>query len=494
MATAATSRKPDPIDTPHLFRRGGKFHYRRRVPEWLQPIVGTATWWAKLGTHEADARRDAATLSRRYDRLCSSDLRRLIEREGGADKVRDELALLALEPLKGPDTAILDGLHTAPLPVMRMSLALHSAMSAMAKSHQTDSERAAVALAPLTKVLEAPAEPTTLTVSAAAKLWLADIKPASEGRYAMVLRRLREVVGDPPITAVDHEMVWRFRDTIILMPGATGLPAAVRNASVPVQIQWMQDTSPSERPRTILPGAVENHLSVLRALFAWCLKRRMITSNPAADTDAPKDPRGDDAHHHAALAYGELPAFIYDLAKHDRPAAKALRFAILTAARTKEVMGADWSEIDLDKQIWTIPASRMKTRREHVIPLSTAALAVLGKPPTTGTGKVFGKLAQDALRDFLPRHMGRSDITVHGFRSTFRDWVAEETSHDPNAAEIALAHAVGSKVEAAYRRGNLFAKRRALMDDWAAFCMSEIITIAPHPRRAEISDKAGESL
>jgi hypothetical protein len=159
-------------------------------------------------------------------------------------------------------------------------------------------------------------------------------------------------------------MIWLFRDQIKEMPALAGLPASVRSAPVPVQLDWRK--SHPNHP-AILPGAVENHLSVLRALFGWCLKRQLLTKNPASGVDAPDDPRGADPHNHPALPFAKLPDFIATLAKLERRPAKALQFAILTAARTEEVLEARWSEIDLAERTWTIPALRMKSKKEHII-------------------------------------------------------------------------------------------------------------------------------
>lgn len=178
--------------------------------------------------------------------------------------------------------------------------------------------------------------------------------------------------------------------------------------------------------------------------------------------------------HHAALPFVELPAFMRDLPGRDGVAPRALEFLILTGARTGEVIGATWSEIDLDAKVWTIPAERMKGKREHRVPLSERAADLLRKLDTSGPA-VFcgarkdGHLSNMAMTEAL-REMGRGDITVHGFRSTFRDWASERTAYPREVAEMALAHAISDKVEAAYRRGDLFEKRRRLMADWAAYC------------------------
>jgi integrase len=187
--------------------------------------------------------------------------------------------------------------------------------------------------------------------------------------------------------------------------------------------------------------------------------------------------------HPAALPWAEIGTFMAGLEKQDGMAALAFRFTILTAARTGEVIGARWSEIDMmNTAIWSIPASRMKAGVGHRVPLSDAALAVLRQaaklrqsnadgpvfPGGTG-GKGAAGLSNMAMLAVL-RRMKREDLTVHGFRSSFRDWAAETTSYQREVLEAALAHTIDSKVEAAYRRGDLFDKRRRLMDDWAAFC------------------------
>jgi integrase len=179
--------------------------------------------------------------------------------------------------------------------------------------------------------------------------------------------------------------------------------------------------------------------------------------------------------HHTALSFDQLPDFIAALRNEDGMAARALEFAILTAARTGEVLGAKWGEIDLDEKIWTVPAERMKAHREHRVPLSKPALTILKalqKDNSTDEHFVFASGAPDRPLSnmamlMLLRRMGHDELTVHGFRSTFRDWCAERTNFPSEVAEMALAHTVSDKVEAAYRRGDLFAKRRALMDQWA---------------------------
>ena len=182
--------------------------------------------------------------------------------------------------------------------------------------------------------------------------------------------------------------------------------------------------------------------------------------------------------HHAALPYADLSAFMAELKPQNGTAAQALEFAILTAARTGEVLGASWSELDLDEGVWTIPAERMKAQREHRVPLSASAVSLLkALPRDTKSNLVFvgsqpGKPLSNMAMLALLKRMKRKDLTTHGFRSTFRDWAAETTGYPGDVVEMALAHTVGNKVEAAYRRGDLFDKRRRLMDDWATYAAS----------------------
>jgi integrase len=184
--------------------------------------------------------------------------------------------------------------------------------------------------------------------------------------------------------------------------------------------------------------------------------------------------------HHAALAYAELPRFLEKLREQEGTAARALEFTILTAARTGETIGAKWSEIDLLDKLWKIPANRMKAQKEHRVPLSPRALAILGEMQSlnrVGDNEAFvfpgskrGKPLSNMAFLMLLRRMGRDDLTAHGFRSTFRDWAAERTSFPAEVAEMALAHTVSDKTVAAYNRSDLFERRRRLMAQWATFC------------------------
>lgn len=188
---------------------------------------------------------------------------------------------------------------------------------------------------------------------------------------------------------------------------------------------------------------------------------------------------------HPSLEWRRMGAFVHDLRSREGVAARAVEFAILTASRSGEVRGALWSEIDLHAKVWTVPAERMKAKREHEVPLSTAALALLKKMPRIdGTDLIFPGFKGQPLSDMsltsVIRRMNATTqtwvdkngdpITVHGFRSTFRMWAAESTNYPRDVAEHALAHQLPDAVERAYQRGTLFNKRAAMMSDWAKFC------------------------
>lgn len=185
--------------------------------------------------------------------------------------------------------------------------------------------------------------------------------------------------------------------------------------------------------------------------------------------------------HHAALPWNDVPALMKRLQTREGVTAAALRFVILTAARAGEALGAKWAEIDLEKKVWIVPAERMKAKREHHVPITTAAMTVLEEMMQHNTGEpdalVFpgrgvrpmGPEAFEALR----HRMGRGGYTTHGFRSSFRDWAGDATSAPREVAEGCLAHAVGNKTELAYRRGDALEKRRLLLQQWADFCLGK---------------------
>ena len=187
--------------------------------------------------------------------------------------------------------------------------------------------------------------------------------------------------------------------------------------------------------------------------------------------------------HHAAVDWRDAPAFMVELAGREGIATKALAFAILTAARSGEVRGMTWGEVDTADKVWTVPASRIKAGKEHRVSLTPAALALLGDPGKP-EALVFPapsdpeKPLSDMTLTAVLRRMNRGDLTAHGFRSTFRDWAGETTAHPREVIEAALAHRLKDKAEAAYARGDLFVKRRRLMEDWAAFLAKSPATVS----------------
>lgn len=217
----------------------------------------------------------------------------------------------------------------------------------------------------------------------------------------------------------------------------------------------------------------------LESVLDWATVRGYRTGpNPARwkghlDTVLPPPATVANAGHHAALPVGNVGEFMQALRAQTGISARALEFTILTAVRSGETRGALWSEIDEDSATWTIPAERMKAKREHRVPLSPAALALIrALPRVEGADLIFasprgGELSDMSMTAVLRRM--KVDAVPHGFRSTFRDWCSERTNYPREVAEMALAHTIGDKVEAAYRRGDLFEKRRRMMADWAGF-------------------------
>ena len=234
----------------------------------------------------------------------------------------------------------------------------------------------------------------------------------------------------------------------------------------------------TSKPETAsrLRGRIERVLNAAKA------ERLRAGENPAAwrghlDATLPRT-SGLSRGHHAALPYLELPAFMDELRKRPGVAARALEFLILTATRTSEALNAMWDEFDLEAEVWTIPAARMKARVEHRVPLSRRAMEILRdleRDREDGGDYVFAgqregsPLSNMALLMML-RRMKRGDITAHGFRSSFSDWASEVSSFSGELRETALAHTIQNKAERAYRRGDALEKRREMMEAWAIYC------------------------
>jgi integrase len=289
-----------------------------------------------------------------------------------------------------------------------------------------------------------------------------------------------------------HAGQWAATLTTYAVPVIGALPvAAVDTALVMKVIEPLWTTKPETASR--LRGRIERVLNWAKA------RGYRIGENPACwrghlDQLLPARSKVRKVEHHAALAYAELPSFLIELRDQEGIAARALEFAILTAARTGEVIGGRWSEFDLLDKTWTVPTERMKARREHRVPLSARALAILeemkghraGDDGFVFPGGKNGKPLSNMAFLMLLRRMDRGDLTAHGFRATFKTWASERTSFQNEVVEAALAHVTGSKVEQAYQRGDLFEKRRRLMQQWATFCTTEPVErdkIVPMQRR-----------
>lgn len=256
------------------------------------------------------------------------------------------------------------------------------------------------------------------------------------------------VFKDKPVAAIDDALVLKVLQPI-----------------------WKDKTETASRLR----GRIERILD-----WARVMKYR-TGDNPARwkghlDHLLPKRSKVAIVNHHAALPIDETPGFVLLLQREQTVVARAFEFCILNATRTNETMGMRWDEFDEKARLWTVPAARMKASRDHRIPLAKRSQIILAEMKEIRTGdfvfpgKVDGRPLSSMAFLMLLRRLERDDITAHGFRSTFRDWAAERTEFPNEVVEMALAHTISNKVEAAYRRGDLFDKRRQLAEAWAAFC------------------------
>lgn len=278
-----------------------------------------------------------------------------------------------------------------------------------------------------------------------------------------------------------HAQQWQNTLATYVHPKFGHLPVASINTGMVLEVLqqtvgsagqnlWLHKTETASRLR----GRIESILD-------WATFRGYRQGdNPARwkghlEHELPARNKVQKVEHHAALPYVEIPEFMAELRAKEGVSARALEFAILTAARSGEVRGAKWSEIDLKTCTWTIPGERMKAGKEHRVPLANEVITLLNAlPREEGSDQVFiapkgGQLSDMALTAVL-RRMGRNGLTQHGFRSTFRDWAGETTAYPREVCEHALAHRLADGVEAAYQRGDLLAKRAGLMADWAKHC------------------------
>jgi integrase len=286
---------------------------------------------------------------------------------------------------------------------------------------------------------------TAIGTKALARLFLRQKVASRADKWEQALKRYAyPVIGDKPVGAIDKTQIHR-----VLAP------------------VWQRIPETADRIRLQIESVLH---------FAKSLDYR--------DGDNPATWRGnleyaytkaDCDNHHAALPYKEISTLMQALDRKGTTAARALQFVILTAARSNEVFGAKWGEIDLVEKIWTVPAARMKAGKVHKVPLSAPAIALLGHMRAAKAGDyVFPGRGLDKPLDastcrLMLKSMGLGHATVHGLRSAFRDWAAEETHYPNHVVEMALAHGIGSAVEAAYRRGDLMEKRKLLMADWANY-------------------------
>jgi integrase len=272
-----------------------------------------------------------------------------------------------------------------------------------------------------------------------------------------------------------HAAQWSATLATYAYPTIGALPVQVIDTALVLKVlEPIWTTKPETAGR--LRGRMENILDFAKAR-GYCEGENPARWRGHLDKLLPALSKVRQIEHHAALPYVELPPFLTRLRDQEGTSARALEFAILTAARTGEVLGARWSEIDLLEKTWTVPAQRMKARREHRVPLSPRALAILAEMQAARAGDVSfvfpgGKPGQPLSNMaflMLLRRMGRADLTARGFRATFKTWASESTSFQNEIVEAALAHTIGGKVEQAYRRGDLYEKRRRLMQAWANF-------------------------
>ncbi len=329
---------------------------------------------------------------------------------------------------------------------------------------------------------------------------LAETRTAQRTQAAAAVRTFGEAVK---VYIEAHRAGWKsakhgaqWQATLDQHAGAL-LPLPIGSVGVPEVLEalnaiWRDKPETASRVR----GRIE-------AVLDYATARHWRTGdNPARwkghlDALLPARSKVATVQHHAALPWADMPALMARLAESRGTGARCLAFAILTAARSMEARGARWTEIDIDAAVWTIPAARMKAKREHRVPLAPAALAILAemRPLHRAAddllfpgGRAGRPLTDVALSKALHLAAGRDDVTVHGCRSAFRDWCGEAVSVPREVAEAALAHTNKDRVEAAYARSDLFDRRRALMESWAAFVASPAApaagVVAPIRRRA----------
>lgn len=425
-------------------RRGGFWHYTRRVPQQYAELDRRVVVQETTGIRVADDPRAirAAPAARRIDKELEQHWRRLVSgvdaQQAANDYQQARIAARRMNIAPPVDDA-----------TSRTIAELLERIARLEQLKRIDDRSSVLA------VYDAAPRPTP-TFKECAEQYIEAHRPRwsnpkHEAQWAATLNTYAyPVIGDQPVAKISNS-------------AGTDL---VMKVLEPI---WHEKTETASRVR----GRIESILD-------WAKVRGYRDGdNPARwrghlDKLLPPKSKVAPVKHHAALPYSDVPTFMRELRKQSGTAARALEFTILTAARTSEVLGAKRSEIDRKARMWLVPAERMKGRREHRVPLSDAALAIVDAAPNgeylfpgAKRGKPLSNMAMTMLLD----RMGiRDQVTTHGFRSTFRDWGSEATDYPNELLEMAIAHTVGDKVEAAYRRGDMLAKRHRLMADWQSFC------------------------
>jgi integrase len=288
---------------------------------------------------------------------------------------------------------------------------------------------------------------------------------------------------EPSWRNAKHRQQWRNTLGTYAEPTLGKLPVGQVDVGAVMRVLeplWLTRTETASRLR----GRIESILDYATAR-GWRSGENPARWRGHLDNLLPTRSKVTRVQHHPALPWRDVGSFMARLVQEEGVSALALQFVILTVARTSEAIGARWSEIDMQAHIWTVPAERMKAGREHRVPLSDAAMDILRAAAKLVTspnplayifpGGKTGKALSSMALLMLLRRMERSDLTAHGFRSTFRDWCAEMTNYPRELAEAALAHTLRDRTEAAYQRGDLMEKRRRLMAEWATYCGRPVI-------------------
>jgi integrase len=313
------------------------------------------------------------------------------------------------------------------------------------------------------------------------------IKARNDERQAALIEAAKAITFEQCAQAfiAGHRQQWTNTLKMYAYPVFGALPVSAVNTGLVMEVLepiWATKPETAGRVR----GRIERVLD-------WAKVRGYRDGeNPARlrghlDNLLPKKSKVHKVKHHAALPYKDIGTFMATLREETSISARALALLILTTTRTSETLEAHWDEFDLDERVWIIPPERMKADKEHRVPLAPRAITILKEMAEIRTsdfvfaGAKLGRPLSNMALAMLLRRMGYGHITAHGFRSSFRDWAAERTSFPREVAEMALAHKIPDAVEAAYRRGDLFEKRRRLMDAWAEFCARKPATIEVVP-------------